>query len=438
MPDENTVELYLRIDGVEHGPLTVDDVKEWIDKGEFRRTDYIRTADKKAWVKAENLVHLKALFDEAREKRERGAFTNWLAAVREGRPPMELSQLGRAEEEKRIAEEQEALARERARFEEQEKALREHVEKTIGEREEDLKQLQAEREEERRRLAAERDEEVRRLAAEREEERARLITQYEKELKAAREEGEREVSRLSSERRRLDAERARLADEERELATMGKDIKRRRRLPLIVTLIVGVVGLTTVGIMSYFIITNYYRGKAIEEKLAKITALEEKIAGLTVQLEEALKTGDTAKAQEIAKEIEKARKEKEKLAEEVPEERMATSRGKAKLAGLLRAEGGGAEDPARSGGAVTSALSAGMGGVGSTYGRELGRNPGLEGHVIVSIKVAADGTVTNAHVVSSTIGNSAVESAVTAAARRARFAPAAGDTSLTYKFDFSP
>ena len=54
------------------------------------------------------------------------------------------------------------------------------------------------------------------------------------------------------------------------------------------------------------------------------------------------------------------------------------------------------------------------------------------------IKVAADGSVTGANVVSSTIGNSAVESAVTAAARRARFRPAAGDTSLTYKFDFSP
>jgi TonB family protein len=438
MAEENKVELYLRVDGVEHGPLSVEEVKTWIDDGKFHGTDYIRMSDKKAWVKAENLVHLKALFDEAREKRERGAFTDWIDAVREGRPPMELSRVGRAEEEKRIAEEREALAEERARIEEQEKALREEAEKTIAEREDELKRLEEEREEERKRLEAERDEEVRRLAAEREEERTRLIAQYEEELKTAREEREHEVTRLASERERLDAERARLAEEEHELATMGKDIKRRRRLPLIIALIVGVVGLATVAVLLGFIINNYYRGKAIEERLAKITALEEKIAGLTVQLEEALKAGDTAKAEEIAEEIEKARAEKKKLAEEVPEEKMRTSRGKAKLAGLLRAEGPGAEDPARSGGAVTSALSAGMGGVGSTYSRELGRNPGLEGHVIVSIKVAADGTVTNAHVVSSTIGNSAVESAVTAAARRARFAPAPGDTSLTYKFDFSP
>ena len=438
MAEENKVDLYLRVDGVEHGPFAVDDVKEWIDEGRFRPTDFIRMADKKAWVKAENLVHLKALFDEARETRERGAFTNWLDAVKEGRPPMELSQLGRAEEEKRIAEEREALARERAHFEEQEKALREQAEKTIEEREEDLKRLEAERQEERQRLVAERDEEVRRLAAEREEERAGLIAQYEKELKTAREEREHEVTRLASERQRLDAERVRLAEEETELASMGKDIKRRRRLPLIIALIVGVLGLATVSVLVGILITNYYRGKAIEERLGRITALEETIAGLTVRLEEALKAGDTAKAEEIAEEIEKARAEKKKLAEEVPEEKMHTSRGKAKLAGLLRAEGAGAEDPARSGGAITSGLSGGMGGVGSTYSRELGRNPGLEGHVIVSIKVAADGTVTNAHVVSSTIGNSAVESAVTAAARRGRFAPAPGDTSLTYKFDFSP
>ncbi|MGD8720031.1 MAG: hypothetical protein PVH29_14565, partial [Candidatus Zixiibacteriota bacterium] len=81
MADEKQVELYLRIDGVEHGPLAVDDVKDWIDKGKFRPTDFIRTGDQKAWVKAENLVHLKALFDEAKQKQSIGAFTNWLEAV---------------------------------------------------------------------------------------------------------------------------------------------------------------------------------------------------------------------------------------------------------------------------------------------------------------------------------------------------------------------
>jgi TonB family protein len=436
MADKEEVKLYLRVDGAEHGPLTVAEVKDWIDEGKFRRTDYLRTEDKKAWVKAENLVHLKALFDEAKEKRERGAFGSWLEAVREGRPAMVLSPVGRADEEKRIAEEREALAQERAELEEQEKLVREQLESGIADREEDLKRLEKEREEERQRLAAERDEEVKRLAAEREAERARLIAQYEKELQTAQEERDSEVTRLASERERLDAERTRLAEEEAELASMGKTIRRRRRLPLIISAITVAV-LLAITIPSYYFFI-YKPQQELQDRLAKISTLEKRIASLTDQLEEALRAGDVAKAEEIAEEIEKARLEKEKLAEEVPEERMPTSRGKAKLAGLLRAEGPGAEDSARSGGAITSGLSGGMGGVRSTYSRELGRNPGLEGHVIVSLKVAASGTVTNAHVVSSTIGNSAVESAVTAAARRARFRPAGGDTSLTYKFDFSP
>jgi TonB family protein len=436
MDEKKEIELHLRVDGVEHGPLTVGEVKGWIDGGKFRPTDYIRMADKKAWVKAENLVHLKALFEEAREKRERGAFATWLGNVREGKPPMVLTSVGRAEEQKRIAVEREALAEERAALEEQGEELRGQLEKTIAEREEELARLEAEREDARKRLEAERDEDVKRIAAERDAERQRLITQYEEEVAGAKEERDGEVARLASERERLDSERERLAEEERELATMGKAMKRRRRLPFFVAGAVVLLAILIGTPLYYYKI--YLPGQELGEKLARISALEERIAGLTAQLEAALNAGDIAKAEEIAKEIEKARIEKEKLAEEVPEERMPTSRGKAKLAGLLRAEGGGAEDPARSGGAITAGLGGAMGGVRSTYGRELGRTPGLEGHVIVRIKVAADGTVTGANVVSSTIGNSAVESAVTAAARRARFGPAAGDTSLTYKFDFSP
>ncbi|MGD8719730.1 MAG: TonB family protein, partial [Candidatus Zixiibacteriota bacterium] len=347
-----------------------------------------------------------------------------------------LSTSGRAEEEKRIAEERAALAEERKRLEDQEKKLRADLEGTISDRERELERLETEREEERKRLEAERDEEVKRLAAEREEERKRLIAQYEQELKAAQDERDGEVTRLASERERLDAERERLAEEERELASMGKTIKRRRRLPLIISaIIVGVLLAVTIPSYYFFI---YKPQQELQDRLSKISKLEERIASLTDQLEAALKAGDTARAEEIAEEIEKARKEKEELAEEVPEEKMHTSRGKAKLAGLLRAEGPGAEDPARSGGAITSGLSGGMGGVRSTYSRELGKNPGLAGHVIVSIKVSPEGGVTNAHVVSSTIGNSAVENAVTSAARGGRFGPAAGETSLTYKFDFSP
>ncbi len=438
MADEE-VKVFLRVDGAEHGPLSAEEVKSWIDEGRFRSTDYIRVAGKKAWVRAENVVHLKALFDEAHEKKARGGFAAWVESVRTGKTPIALTTVGRAAEQERIDSERAVLSEEREKLEAEEKELREKLAQAVAEREEELRRLEAEREHERQQLEAERDEEVRRLAAQREEEVARLIAEREEAARRAAEEQEREMARLAEERARLDTERERLADEERELESMGKTLWRRRRLPIFAAIGVVVVAALIGGPLYYF---NIYKpGRELSEKLSRISDLETRIGALTNQLEEALKTGDTAKAQEISKEIEKARVEKEKLAGEVPEKyqpKMSTSRGKAKLAGLLRAEGAGAEDPARSGGAITAGLSGGLGGVRSTYSRELGKNPGLEGHVIVSIKVSADGAVTNAHVVSSTIGNSAVESAVTGAARGARFGPAAGETALTYKFDFSP
>jgi TonB family protein len=193
-----------------------------------------------------------------------------------------------------------------------------------------------------------------------------------------------------------------------------------------------------IGAPSYYFFI-YKPGREIAAKLARISDLEKTIDDLTARYKAAIEAGDEAKAEEIAEEIEKARKERDKLAEEVPKEKkMATTRGKAKLAGLLRAEGAGAEDPARSSGAVTERLRRAMGDVRATYSRELAKTPGLEGQVVVRFKVTADGTVTSANVVSSKIGNSAVERAITDAARRARFAPAAGETYLTYNFLFSP
>lgn len=436
MTDE--VKLFLKIDDVEYGPLTVAEVKEWIDQGKFRRTDYIRMADKKTWVKAENLVHLKALFDEAKKKVSRGAFEAWLESVRTGKPAMVLSTAGRVAEQRRIDAEQAALAEERARLEAEERALREKLAAEVARREEELARLQAEREAERRRLEAERDEEVRRLAAEREAERQRLEAERAAEVARLKAEQERELSRFAEERRRLEAERARLEEEERELRAMGKAVRRRRRLPLVVAAVI--VGLAIIGGVPSWYWLVYKPSKEAEARLARIADLEQRIADLTAQLEKALKAGDVAKAQEITKEIEKVKAEKEKLVKEKggEEPKMPTSRGRAKLAGLLRAEGPGASDPSRGDGAIAAGLAAGMAGVRVTYSRELAKNPGLAGHVVVGIKVAADGTVTNAWVISSTIGNSAVENAVTAAARSARFAPATGESSLTYKFEFSP
>ena len=431
-------QLYLRVNGVEHGPLTVAEVKSWVDQGKFRPTDYIRMGDKKAWVKAENLLHLKALFDEARQKVTRGAFGSWLDNVRTGKSPMVLSTAGRAEEEKRVAAEQAALAEERRRLEAEERALRDKLEEAMATREAELERLEAEREAERTRLAAEKDEAVRQVLAEREEERKRLIAQGEAEVNRVKQEREREMARLKGERERLEAEKGRLAEEERELAEMGKSIKARRRLPLVVALAIVAVAIVA-GVPSvYYLIIR--PGQEMRERNERLGKIEKDLAALQAELKAALDAGNTAKAAEIQKKIDATLTEKKKLEAATPGEtpRMDTSRGRAKLAGLLRAEGPGAVDNARSDGAISAGLAGNMGGVRATYSRELSKNPGLTGHVVVSIRVGADGSVGNAHVVSSSIGNSAVESACTGAARASRFPPAAGEATLTYKFDFSP
>ena len=73
MNDENRI-IYLRIDGEESGPFTVEEVKDKIDAGLFRRWDFIRTADKERWIRADHLVHLKALFEERNKEAQKGVF----------------------------------------------------------------------------------------------------------------------------------------------------------------------------------------------------------------------------------------------------------------------------------------------------------------------------------------------------------------------------
>lgn len=436
--EQQETKLFVRIDGVEHGPLTVAEVKNWIDSGKFRPFDFIRREDQKTWVKAENLVHLKALFDEAKKKATHNAFETWVEAVRTGKPAMVLSTEGRAQEQARIDGEQAKVAEERARLEAEEKALRDKLAKAVAEREAELARIEAEREEERRRLEAERDETVRRMATEREAERTRLIAEADAEVARARKEQEGELARLSSERERLESERKRLADEEKELAAMGRSIKARKRLPLVVAAIVVAAAILIGGPSWYFLI--YRPHQELAKTQLRLADLDKRYGQLLADLAAATKAGDAAKIEAIKKEIEKVQAEKKQLEKETGKkpETLDTSRGRAKLAGLLRAEGDGASDPARGDGAISAGLGGHMGGVRSTYSRELSKNPGLAGHVVVSMRVAPDGSVTNAHVVSSNIGNSAVESACTSAARSSRFGPAPGEAVLTYKFDFSP
>lgn len=384
MSDEKRT-LYLRIDGEESGPFTVEDIKEKIDSDVFRRWDSIRTADKERWIRADHLVHLKALFEARNREAQKGSFQNWLDDVKTGKPAaMQLTTAGVEEEKKRLVDEREHLETERKRLEEEEEVLR-----------------------------------------------------------GADEEREEEMRALIEERRRLEDDRRRIEEEEAELTAMGETVKKRRKMPVIVAIILAALVLV-ITVPSYIFLV-YLPGleakeaaRLMEESAARLSALEGEIADLEARLSKALDAGDIATATELEDELEEKRKEKEELTGEASEVPVETASGKATLGGLLSIDGEGEDDLTRSKGAIKNGISGQMGPVRSTYSKELKSNPGIAGQVIVGFAINSAGMVTRANVVSSTIASSAVESACVAAVRRASFGAAKGDTSGTFKFDFAP
>ncbi len=375
--------LYVRIDDEEHGPLTVEEIKEWVDEGRFILDDFIRMDGNVHWVKAENVVHLKALFGEKRQREALGAFESWIDAVRSGKPATQLSHTGVEAERARIQEELDGLEKKRKRIEKEERTLRE----ADGEREEEFR-------------------------------------------------------RILSERNELEETRRRLETEEAEVRKMAARVKKTRRVPALIA--AGVVLTVLIAAVPIYYFALYLPGKdaaekadTLTDKLAKLDELERRIAGLTDEYNDAITRGDEGKVEELKKEIDEALAKKEELVEDIGPT-MDTTKGKTTLGGLLRAEGPGANTPTRSSGAVTSAIGGNIGGLRSTYSSELSVNPDISGQIIVGFTVVAGGSVSNAHVVSSTIGNSAVESAAVAAVRRTRFGAADGETTMTYKFEFAP
>ena len=61
---QDSPQVYIRTGGEELGPLSVNDIKKMIDGGLFNPDDFIRLTEEGVWVKAGNVKHLKALFEE--------------------------------------------------------------------------------------------------------------------------------------------------------------------------------------------------------------------------------------------------------------------------------------------------------------------------------------------------------------------------------------
>jgi TonB family protein len=383
--------IFIRVKGKEVGPLGVEEVKELIDKQRFSPTDYIRTQDMTHWIMAKNLVHLKALFDAKESEQRKAAFSGWLKAVKDGAPPMVLTTDGRAAERQRIEAERQEIEAARKKLEEEET-----------------------------RLQAEHADEITKRSE--------------------------EYQLLVAERKRLEEERERIEREEKELSRMSSRMKRSRMIPL------GIAGVVVVLFLAVGIPFYCYYQKRVEEynqKIARMDELDQKIASLEEELAKAIDSQDLNTIASISEELKNLKEERDKLKQEVGETKgetitpkepeIETSLGTVNITGPLSIDGAGKSDLTRSPDKISTGVYGVMGSITSVYNHELAKTPGISGKVVAGFTVSGNGSVTSAYVISSSVGNSKVESAVVSALQGAHFmSSSAGDVSITYPFYFQP
>ena len=116
MADEEK-KLYLKIDGKQYGPISVETVKKWIDESRMGPDDYVRLASQKVWVQAKNVEHLNAFFHKSKNKARTEAFTGWISAVGSGSATI-LTYEGQKAERERILAQQRKLEEQRLELEE--------------------------------------------------------------------------------------------------------------------------------------------------------------------------------------------------------------------------------------------------------------------------------------------------------------------------------
>lgn len=393
--------LFLKIREIEHGPLTVQQVKEWIDQGKFRITDYIRSEDQTIWIMAGNLAHLRRLFDSKESTSRGAAFGSWVADMQSGNTGMMLTTSGRELEEKRLQEERQKLEEQRRALEERASALEQQVqvsgETVISE------QLLAEKE------------------------------------------------KLEQERRAIEEAKQRLELEEKDIAAMGATAKRRARIPFIIGAVLIVLGLLVGG--YYFLVVMPGLDKQKKEMEAKAAQIDDLIAKNEQQISDLEKTIADMKAKgqdtsllesqltDLQKQTEDLKAQKDGLQKGTndavkPEPPRDSVSGKVSLGGVTSITGAGASDPARSQGKLNGTIAGIKSGVASEYSDELRTDPSAAGSVTINFTIGANGQVKSASIASAFNGR--VGSAVKRSIMGLSFPPASGDVQASYTVRFNP
>jgi hypothetical protein len=391
---QDTSQIFIRISGEELGPLSVLDIKKMIDGGLFNPDDFIRIAEGGVWVKAINVKHLQALFEEREKKEVAGAFENWIDQVKSGKPVAILSQNGVIAEKERIRQELAALESERNRVEAEEKAMR---------------------------------------AAD----KLRVV----------------EIERLNEERKRINAEKEQLEWASNELNAMTVSVRRRRLLPFIVSVLTVVIVLA-VGIPSYYY-GLYLPGKekeALAEDLAKkqkrydelITKLEGKqdhLAFLELELIEAKTKGNAESIPDIEQDILKTQRDIDEIRVAISEE---TGKGlpsdlvpDPKLSGKLEATGS-STGRGRGIEETDAVIQAVFPDIIEEYSGILEKHPTLSGSVVVNLTISTKGQVTKAEIVASDFSDKAPEfdKAIIGKIKGLEFKASKSDFTGTYIFEF--
>jgi len=390
---QNSPHIYIRINDEELGPLSTEDIKTMVDEGRFGPDDFIRLAEREMWVKAKNVKHLNALFEDREKKQVAGAFENWIDQVKSGKPVTILSRSGVVAEKERIRQELAALESERTRVEAEEEAMR---------------------------------------AAD----RLRIT----------------EIERLNAERARIDEEKEHLEMASDELNRMTISVRRRRFIPFIVSAL-AIIIVVGAGIPAYYY-GLYLPGKAkeilageladkqkrYEELITQLEGKQDHLAFLELELIEALDRGDAEKASGIEAEIMKAQRDIDEIRIEISKESgkglPADLAPNPQISGELEATGSSPRG-SRSIEETNAIIRTIFPEVTVEYAGVLEEYPVLSGAVVVNISINKAGEVTEAVVVASDFSEKApeLENVIVRELEALEFEPARIDFDGSYIFD---
>jgi len=394
MADEEK-KLFLKIDGRQYGPVSVETVRKWIDENRLGPDDHVRLISQKAWVQAKNVEHLNAIFHKSKTKARTEAFTSWIDAVGSGSATI-LTFEGQKAERDRILTEQRRLEVERQELEE----------------------------------LAKQAEMTKEQAAELDVQRANLARQA-KELEA----------------------------EADEIMNMERAVKKRRkRQTILVVAIIAVVvaggtwlTIELIGERSALEEQRTELENRIKEVDARLTAIDSRLKDIDVAIAQANAAGNVELVRSLEAErsqLEEQRTElkvqREHLHAEAPEvdsggPQIQGRTGKIGVAGPVMVTGEGAGDPARSKTEIRAAVSSALGPARQQYNELLKTNPDASGSISIIFGIQPDGSVEGATYSNSTLPDINLIGPILSGIRVMRFsAIEGGSVRVTYPLSLTP